>query len=228
MNTLFKIIFAGLFATVISCSGNPIVEIPSLHKLCQQAVKKDFDKKVDRAFVIVKKDNNSENDIQELQEILDYNTYLQNDMYIQTNIQLPSLVHSVGNNVDNYGSTPLHYSAGHNTDTITAQLLAAGANVHAQNNDGSTPLHYSAINNADKTTAQLLAAGASVNTQNNNGRTPLHCSARENAEKTMALLLAAGADIHARDNNGNTPLHSSVIKNAEKTTAQLLAAGARV
>ena len=214
MNTLFKIIFAGLFATVINCSDKyREVGVPKLYYLCQQVVEKDFYNKADQLFALVAKSEFDEADDQELQKLLEYNNRLQNDPCVQVNIQLPSLLYLAQSN---NGDTPLHLSAGHNAEKTTVQLLTAGAHVNAQNNNGNTPLHWSAFKNAEKTTPLLLAAGSSVNAKNNNGNTPLHCSVIKNAEKTTTQLLTADADIDAKNNKGVTALRfakSPEIKN---------------
>jgi ankyrin repeat protein len=214
MNTLFKIVFAGLFATVVNCSNKyKVVGIPKLHYLCQQVVEKDFYNKADQLFALVGKRQLDEADDQKLQKLLEYNAYLQNNPYVQINIQLPSLLNLAQNNS---GDTPLHWSAYGNAEKITAQLLAAGAHVDAQNNSGDTPLHFSAFNNAGITTKQLLAARATIDAKNNNCRTPLHFSVLIDAEKTTQLLLAAGADVYAQDDKDCTPLSlasSPEIKN---------------
>ena len=204
MNTLFKIVFAGLFTTVINCSEKyREVAIPKLHYICQQIVEKDFYHKADQLFFLVAKPELDEADDQELQKLLEYNARLQNDPCVQVNIQLPSLLYLAQSN---NGDTLLHLSAFNNSEKTTAQLLTAGADVNVQNNNGNTPLHWSAFKNAEKTTPLLVAAGSNVNAKNNNGNTPLHFSVIKNAEKTTTQLLNAGGDVQAKNNKGVTAL----------------------
>ncbi|MBD0391476.1 ankyrin repeat domain-containing protein [Wolbachia endosymbiont of Pentalonia nigronervosa] len=81
--------------------------------------------------------------------------------------------------------------------------MAAGADVHAQNEHDNTPLHCAA--NAEVVKA-LVKAGANVNAKDKYGETPLHWAAKHANIDVAKALVAAGADIHAKNQDGNTPI----------------------
>jgi hypothetical protein len=83
--------------------------------------------------------------------------------------------------VDARGNTPLIMAAGHEYELgIVAALLAAGADVHARNEEGTMPLHAAAYCGAAGTVRTLLAAGADP-------------TARDAAGRTAAEVAAVGA-----------------------------------
>jgi ankyrin repeat protein len=79
---------------------------------------------------------------------------------------------------------------------VVELLLAAGADVHAQNqNDhwGTTLLHATAHANHAGIAQRLIEQGADVNAQDGNGTTPLHHTTFHKAKAAAKLLLAHGA-----------------------------------
>jgi ankyrin repeat protein len=89
-------------------------------------------------------------------------------------------------------------------------LLDAGVDINAQDDDGFTAAHYAAHRwdvNPDSiepdTLELLLQYKANISIKANNGMTPLHLAT---SAKAVQLLLDAGADISAITNNGKTPL----------------------
>ena len=81
------------------------------------------------------------------------------------------------------------------------RLIAAGANVNAQDSDGNSPLHYvgASVENA----RLLIENGAEVNARNHRGDTPLY-----NATAAVtALLIEQGAAVNTRNEEQFTPLH---------------------
>jgi len=84
---------------------------------------------------------------------------------------------------------------------IVELLIAAGANVNAQNFYCDTPL---LLNDSETIIELLINARADVNAKNDFGNIPLHFAKKT---KIAQLLIAAGADVNAKNNLGSTPLH---------------------
>jgi ankyrin repeat protein len=111
----------------------------------------------------------------------------------------------------------LMHAASHGDNAEVARQIAAGADVHA-NNDWA--LWFASSNGHALVVAQLLAAGADVHADNDGA---LRFASRNGHAPVVAQLLAAGADVHAfndcafrwASSNGHAPV-----------VAQLLAAGA--
>ena len=107
------------------------------------------------------------------------------------------------------------------------KLIAAGADVNAENRDGVTPLHWAASQRYHLGVKALIAASANVNTQSDAGSTPLHW-ALDRLEIVLELI-TAGADVNIRDNSGNTPLHLAAIRRDHYYVVEaLIKAGADV
>ncbi|HEU4892417.1 MAG TPA: ankyrin repeat domain-containing protein [Vicinamibacterales bacterium] len=111
--------------------------------------------------------------------------------------------------------TPLHLAARFGREDLAGPLVAAGADVEAQNELGNRPLHLSASYGHPTVTKLLLARGAAVGARDRGGKTPLHAAAfglgdqsRIDARIEVArLLIGAGADVNARQpGSGFTPL----------------------
>ena len=119
--------------------------------------------------------------------------------------------------------TPLHRAVRDNQAERVAQLLAAGANPDAVDNDNQdrTALHLAVEAEAADMAAQLLAAGA-----NPNLATPLHKAMGMRYVEGGQALLAAGADPNAVAGFGYTPLHEAAGTSLEEGIRMLLAAGA--
>ena len=93
MKKLVGILLLGLCANFITCSEKYIiVGVPTLHQLCQRAVKKDFYNKADQLFAIVEKKELNQADEQQLQKILAYNK-----RFMPRNDNLDSLVFHANN-----------------------------------------------------------------------------------------------------------------------------------
>lgn len=91
-------------------------------------------------------------------------------------------------------TTVLHLACGKDRaeyHALVAQLIRAGADVHARNNLGWTPLHVAAKAGSSATIASLLAAGADASARDPLGHTPLELASGE--ESKAALLFAGGA-----------------------------------
>ncbi len=207
MSKLLAIIFAGLFASVITCSDKyREIGVPKLQQLCKKVVEKDFYTKADQLFALVQKQEINEVDDQKLQKLLEYNTRLQHP-FAQVYIQLPSLVNLAE---DKNGLAPLHYSALNDAERTTAQLLAASANVHAKDNKDRTPLHYSLFHNAYKPTLQLLAVGADVYAKDNDGWTPLDCTTSTEIKELLLKAYKKNHPVKVQRNSAKKSSHFQI------------------
>ena len=93
----------------------------------------------------------------------------------------------------NNGDTPLHWAVdrGH-TETVRA-LIAAGADVNAQNERGYPPLHWAASRGHTETVRALIELRAEVNARDEHGSTPLYRAAQFGHTEIVSLLEAAAA-----------------------------------
>ncbi|KAL5255648.1 hypothetical protein ACHWQZ_G011029 [Mnemiopsis leidyi] len=88
------------------------------------------------------------------------------------------------------------------------QLLAAGADVNAQDRVGQTLLHEVARDWSDDVAQYLITKGAHINTPDCQGRTPLHIACRTENESVVRCLLRNGAASEALTAGElQTPLH---------------------
>lgn len=132
------------------------------------------------------------------------------------------------------GETPLHWSAHNGHAEVVEALLAAGADVEADEVGlyGGKPLHWAA-EHAPDTVRLLLAAGANPNSRNTmpgemGGFTPLiMCAAQRNdCAECAELLLAAGADAALRADDGRTALDVAEADGHSRVAAAIRRAGA--
>ena len=107
-------------------------------------------------------------------------------------------------------------------------LIAAGANVNAQNDDGITTLMKASGNGYEECVKMLLEAGADVNALSVEGLTSLTYSAMFGREICTIALLAAGADVNVHCKKGHTALIYSAMFGHEACLSALIAAGADV
>lgn len=110
--------------------------------------------------------------------------------------------------VDAYGRTPLHYAAADSKASDVADLLAAGADPNAQDDNGWSALHFAAQAVSAECAQALLQAGASVSLRDSFGNTALLravFSSRGNGS-VIRVLREAGADPHASNNHGVSPV----------------------
>jgi ankyrin repeat protein len=101
-------------------------------------------------------------------------------------------------------------------DLIKArELLGAGADPDARDEDGRTPLSSAVLGGSVGLVGLLLESGADVNARDNRGFTALHYAAEEQLPEMVRLLLAKGANPNARDGDGTTPLGRAVFSERE-------------
>ena len=110
--------------------------------------------------------------------------------------------------VDTYGRTPLHYAAGDGNEARCRELLAAGADPNAQDDNGWAPLHFAAQASSAPVTAVLLGAFANPELRDGQGNTPLSRAvvSSRGEGSVITLLRSAGADPGACNNHGVSPV----------------------
>lgn len=110
--------------------------------------------------------------------------------------------------LDQYGRTLLHHAAVDGDVVLVRQLLAAGMDAGASDDNGWTPLHFAAQSNCADITEILLDAGAPVDARDTHGNTPLAKAVfnSRGVEDVIKLLRARGADPCAKNNHGISPL----------------------
>jgi uncharacterized protein len=86
------------------------------------------------------------------------------------------------------GSTPLHLAATNPDSGPLKVLLAAGANVDAEDTDSATPLHMAAYANRIENAKILLEAGADPHAQSSSGRTALMLARKSRADEIAGLI----------------------------------------
>jgi ankyrin repeat protein len=97
------------------------------------------------------------------------------------------------------GTTPLHWAVYRNEVAEVKRLIAAGADVNAQNDYGATPLSEAAVAGNVEVIDRLLKAGAKVDAANADGQTALMIVARTSNVEAAKLLLKRGAKVDQRE-----------------------------
>ena len=118
---------------------------------------------------------------------------------------------------------PLNYFLswdGTQAQGLIDRLMAAGANVNAQDGNGDSPLHH--VHSSVENVRLLLESGAQVNARNRRGETPLHNDFTRTTAAVMALLIEQGADVNARDEAQVMPLHRAYVSPESVQIADLL------
>lgn len=84
-----------------------IADVPTLQHLCRQVIRKDWNEKIDSTFELAKKDDLSQLEFDQIESLLLYNQYLQNNPHVTSNITLPSIFHikKDGKNIHDYLSS---------------------------------------------------------------------------------------------------------------------------
>lgn len=112
---------------------------------------------------------------------------------------------------------------------LVQQLIAANANIDAENSAGHTALGYAALYGPLEIVQLLLEAHANVNLASGiHKATPLQFAACSGKEEIVKLLLQNRAKIHAQDNDGNTALIVAAVNNQTQIVSLLLDAGAEM
>eukprot|EP00929_Paragymnodinium_shiwhaense_P093580 TRINITY_DN5377_c0_g1_i1.p1 TRINITY_DN5377_c0_g1~~TRINITY_DN5377_c0_g1_i1.p1 ORF type:complete len:1219 (-),score=348.41 TRINITY_DN5377_c0_g1_i1:124-3744(-) len=120
--------------------------------------------------------------------------------------ELFSQHHIMVDQADRRRRTPLIYAARYGRTCAVSRLLAAKANIKAQDMDGRSALFHAACNSHLEVAQMLLKVNANVNAEDGFFRKPLH-GALESGDENMAnLLLETKAEVNAYDCEGRTPI----------------------
>jgi len=127
------------------------------------------------------------------------------------------------------GTTALHWAVRRDDVAAVDALIAAGADVKAQNRYGVTPINLAATNGNPAIIGKLLAAGVDPNSANPSGETALMTAARSGKVPAVTLLLDKGANVNAKDTvHAQTALMWAVLENHTDVVKLLIARGADV
>lgn len=108
---------------------------------------------------------------------------------------------------DESGRTYLHYVK---SPEIIDLLLAAGADINAQNPAGYTPLLSAFNKRAMSVATALIERGAKLNLVNNIGNTALHYAVYQQEKDIALTLLEKGIDTEIRNMRGQTALEAAI------------------
>lgn len=114
-----------------------------------------------------------------------------------------------------------YYAVQFNPDIrVVKALIAAGADVNAQDISGYTALMYAAGHGSADTVRALIEAGAKCDSCNDFGESALMLAVRGRPKfETVLALVDAGADVMVTDNKGNTALDYAEANERMRGTA---------
>jgi ankyrin repeat protein len=93
------------------------------------------------------------------------------------------------------------------SSALMTELIRAGAEVNAANNDGETPLQWAALTGTFLAVKALADAGADLNVQDARlGNTPLHAAVSHDDIVLIHYLLSKNVRTDIRNNAGQTAL----------------------
>jgi ankyrin repeat protein len=119
------------------------------------------------------------------------------------------------------GWTALHISAKNGHYSTVQLLLAAGADIHATNNEKETAPYIAAWWGNGDILQLLMRHGGDITHKNIDGWNALHIAAKNEHPSIVQMYLDAGADIHATTNEKETALYIAAWFNC-KDVLQLL------
>ena len=112
------------------------------------------------------------------------------------------------NKCDNYGYTPLHWSAMNGSYELLKYFLGTGIDIHVKTNYGKNCLHIAAEQGHLNLWKKFLDKhNFNVNMGDNEGYTALHWSAVNGSYELLKYFVGMGTDIHLKANDGANCLH---------------------
>lgn len=129
---------------------------------------------------------------------------------------------------DEFGWTPLHFTARYGHETVSKLLLENGANIESSDRSGSTPLCVAAARGQETVVNLLLDNGAKIESSDISGKTSLHSAAHYGHTTVAKLLLNSGANIETSGRDGTTPLRLAAVFGNETMVKLLLENGANI
>jgi ankyrin repeat protein len=121
---------------------------------------------------------------------------------------------------------PLHQAVQNNDLPTIKELILAGANINAPNQDGDTPLNLAVEFEREEAVQLLVQLHANLNKIDGLGYTPLHNAILFNNFTLVNFFLASKADPNITNTaTGNTPLHSATNQGLVEIVQLLIAYG---
>jgi ankyrin repeat protein len=126
-----------------------------------------------------------------------------------------------------FQDAPLIVAAAKDHIEVVKLLLAAGANVRAQQSGGWSPLHYALMNKNEEMATRILEYSPNVNASTLACLRPLHLAALAGLTDIATRLLDLGSEIEARDTGDLTALRVAVQAGKLDTVKMLVERGGR-
>lgn len=123
----------------------------------------------------------------------------------------------------------IHEAARLGDAATVRELLDAGMDVNASDEDNATALHWAAAWGKEDVALLLLGAGADPSRTDHEGNTPLHLASKKgytSPKLVNHLLQHSAVDVNARNAAGMTALHHAARRGRSDMVRLLLEAGA--
>jgi cytohesin len=135
---------------------------------------------------------------------------------------------SVTGQIDDHGSSPLHYAAAAGHVAVVSWLIEQGADVKVVDKTGVAALHRASKEGQIGAMELLLESGADVNVKNENGVAALHVAALRGHVAAMQLLCVEGANVNAVTLQGHSPLYYAAGEGKQAAVEWLATHGALI
>jgi hypothetical protein len=123
---------------------------------------------------------------------------------------------------------PLHEAAAQGDLARAEQLILAGADIEARDEQTFSPLEYASLEGHEDIVALLVEHGTNVNARDERGVMPLMLAAEGGSLAVTETLLDHGADVNAGDVEGYTALHVAAMAGSTRVAELLIENGADV